>query len=159
MHSLSAGTLQQVVDASGNEQAVALFLKMDKTLVGMDDLFEVNGLTREISERVFSVVVLIKLFELAERYFVVKQDGSKDAPGEIAMARDEIDLRVKTSLLLTQCSLHLGQVLVHKRLIDADIVAPPAEAGKRGGALGCARAADDAEHVDVAVEHKVSSQW
>ena len=50
LNSLAYGTLQQIVDAGGDEQFVAVFLYIDKRLVGVHHLLQVDGLVAVVGK-------------------------------------------------------------------------------------------------------------
>ena len=63
MDSCSAGTLQEVVDARYHKQFVIMLLQMDKALVGVYHLFEVNLLLNHMYERIGLIILAVYLVE------------------------------------------------------------------------------------------------
>ena len=104
MNRLPAGTFQEIVDAGGDEQVIALLIQMDEAAVGVDDLLQVDGLAREIGERIFVVVLLVKIFQRTERHAVLQHDSGEDTASEISVTRDEEDIGIEARLLLMKGS-------------------------------------------------------
>ena len=102
MHGLSAGTFQQVVNARDDKQLVAVFLQMDKALVGVYHLFQVNVLFYDMRERVFGIILFIDSFNLLQTYLGFHHEGGEYATGEVTAVGDEINFGVETVLQLFQ---------------------------------------------------------
>ena len=152
---LSAGTLQEVVDAGDDEQLVAVLLQVDEALVGVDHLLQVDILLHDVDEGVLGVVLLVDAFELLKRHLRLHHQCGEDAAGEVAPVGDEVNLRVEAVLQLAERLLDFRHVLVGESLVDADVVVAPAEVARRARFHACSRAAGDGVHRDVAVEQEV----
>ena len=92
MYSLSAGTFEQVVDARGDEQHVALLLQVYKALVGIDHLLQIDILWCHMGERVLGILVDVELVEFVKRHLVLDHDGAEDTASEVTTIGDEVDI-------------------------------------------------------------------
>ena len=155
---LAARAFQEVVDHGNDQQLVFVFLEIDEALVRVHDLFQVRVLVRDEGERVVLVIFLVDTFDLIQADLAVQVVRRENATREIAPHRDEVDRAVETVLQLPQALSDLGQVLVRERLVDRDVVIPPAEMGGRRRLDACACRTGDGVHVQVRIQHQMLGQ-
>ena len=110
---------------------------MDETLVGVDHLLQVDRFVDVVGEGRVAVEVLVGCHDVFNRSVGLHNLSGKDATGEIAAIRDEVDrcleLSVARKLLhLTQTLAYLRHMLVLEGLVNAHVVVAPREVG--GGA-------------------------
>ena len=98
MDSSTAGTLQQVVYARYNEQFVIMLLQMDKALVGVHHLLQVNLLLNHMHERIGLIILTVYLVEFLNVDGVLDHYGSENATGKVTAIRDEVDIGVEAAL-------------------------------------------------------------
>ena len=158
MDSRAAGTLQEVVDARYHKQFVIMLLQMDKTLVGVYHLLQVNLLLNHMHERIGLIILAVYLVKFLNIDGVLYDYGSEYATGKVTAIRDEVDIRVEAALQVLDGLDDLWQMLVSERLVDADVVVAPAEVCGCTGLYTCARTACDGIHIDVIIEHQVAGQ-
>ena len=100
LYSLTDGTLQEVVDAGGDEQFVAVLLTVDKRLVGVDHLLEINGLVAVVGEGGIGIEVLVGLDDILDGGGCLHHGRTEDATGEVAAIGDEVDVGIEIALHL-----------------------------------------------------------
>ena len=131
VYRLSAGALEQVVDAGGDEEHVAVLLQVDEALVSVDDLLQVNVVRSNVSKRVLGIVVGIQLIKFLDGDLVLHHDGAEDTAREVAAIGHEMDGRVEAALQLVQRFANLRQMLVGKGFVNTYIIVAPAEVSHR----------------------------
>ena len=77
-----------------------MLLQMDKALIRINHLLEVDIIRCDMRKRIFSIVVDIELVELLQRYLILDHDGAEDASRKIAAIGDEVYIRAETTLQL-----------------------------------------------------------
>ena len=98
MHGSSAGTLQEVVDARYHKQFVIMLLQMDKALVGVYHLLQVDLLLNHMYERIGLIILAVYLVEFLNVDGVLYDYGSEYATGKVTAIGDEVDIGVKAAL-------------------------------------------------------------
>ena len=92
MHCCATGALEQIIYAGYNEQLVTVLLQMDKALVGVDYLLQVDILRCHMGERVLGIVIYVELVEFVKRHLVLDHDGAEDTASEVTTIGDEVDI-------------------------------------------------------------------
>ena len=100
LHSLSDGSLEQVVNADGDEQFVAVLVAVDEGLVGVDDLLQVDGLVGVVGEGRLGIERLVRRHDVVDAGVGFHHLGGEDAAGEVAAVGDEVYLGIEVSLHL-----------------------------------------------------------
>ena len=95
LHSLSRRPFEQVVDARRHEQLVAVPFGMYKTLVGVDNLLQVNRLVNVEGERRLALKVVVVAFNLVDGRIALDNLRGKDAAWKVAAVRYKVNLTVK----------------------------------------------------------------
>ena len=98
MYCGSAGTLQKVVDARYHKQFVIMLLQMDKALVGVYHLLQVNLLLNHMYERIGLIILAVYLVEFLYIDGVLYDYGSEYATGKVSAIGDEVDIGVEAAL-------------------------------------------------------------
>ena len=146
LNSLTYSTFKQVVDAGGDEQFVAVFLYMDKRLVGVHHLLQVDGLVAVVGKGRILIEVFVGFDDVFYGSLGPDDCRAEDAAGEIASIGDEVDVGVKIALNLLERLADLGDVLMLEGLVDAQVVVAPGEMGGGSRLLACASTARDGIH-------------
>ena len=97
MYRLSAGSFQQVVYAGDDKKFVAMLFQMDKALVGVDNLLQIDVLVDDMRKGVFGIVFFVHADNLFQRNFGFYHDSGKNATRKIAAIRYEINGIAKMS--------------------------------------------------------------
>ena len=130
---------------------------MDETLVGVDHLLQVDRLVDVVGEGCVAVEVLVGCHDVFNRSVCLHNLCGKDATGEVATIRDEVDgcleLAIARELLhLTQTLAYLRHVLVLEGLVNAHVVVAPREVGGGTRLLSGTRRTRNGVHGNVVVE-------
>ena len=130
---------------------------MDETLVGVNHLLQVDRLVDVVGEGCVAVEILVGCHDVFYRSIGLNNLCGKDATGEVATIRDEIDgcleLAVACELLyLTQTLAYLRHVLVLEGLVNAHVVVAPREVGSGTRLLSGTRRTRNGVHGNVVVE-------
>ena len=155
MDGLSAGTLQQVVDAGNDEQLVAVLLQVDEALVGVHHLLQVDVLLHDVGKGIFGIVFFVHVDDFFQSHFGLYYNGGEDAAREVAAVGDEVDVRVETVLQLFERLLDFGHMLVLKSFIYAHVVVTPTEVARGTRFHSGTRTSGDGVHHDVIVQHQM----
>ena len=125
LHRLSHSTLQKIVDGRGDEEFVAIFLHMNQCLVGIDHLFEVDGIVADMRESRMAVEVFIRFFHILQRSWCTHHSGAEDASGKVSAVGDKVYIGIKIALHLFQRLSDFGNMLMLERFVDAEVVGTP----------------------------------
>ena len=107
---------------------------MDKTLVGVDHLLEVDRLVDVMGEGSVAVEILIGSHDILNGERGLHNLSGEDAAGKVATVRDEVDGCRKLALAclylhLTQALAYLRHMLMLEWLVYAHVVVAPREVG------------------------------
>ena len=130
---------------------------MDETLVGVDHLLQVDRLVDVMGEGCVAVEILVGCHDVFYRSIGLHYLSSKDATGEVATIRDEVDgcleLAVACELLhLAKTLAYLRHVLVLEGLVNTHVVVAPREVGSGTRLLSGTRRTRNGVHRNVVVE-------
>lgn len=158
MHGLSRGSFEQVVDDRNDEQLLFVFFEIQKTLVGVDNLFQVGHLVGKECKVMVVVIGVVQVFQQLNLDGTVEVERSENTPGEVPSDRNEIDGSRETVLQFGEALPYFGQMLMGERFVDGNIVVAPTEMG--GGRRFLPRAGRSGNGVNVylAVEQQVFCQ-
>ena len=106
---------------------------MDKCLVGIDNLFQVDGGIAVVGEGGVTVEVLVSLDDIFYWCWCLDYGSTEDAAGEVTAIGDEVDVCIEVTLYLLEALANLGNVLVLEGLVDAQVVVTPREMGVAPG--------------------------
>ena len=122
---LAYGTLQQVIDARGNQQLLAVFLYMNQRLVSVYYLLQVEWLVAVVGEGGIFVEVLVSLDDILHRSRSLNDGCAENTTGKVATIGNEVDVGIQITLHLLQALTDLGDVLVLEGLVDAEVIVTP----------------------------------
>ena len=159
MYRLSAGSFQQVVYAGDDKKFVAMLFQMDKALVGVDNLLQIDVLVDDMRKGVFGIVFFVHADNLFQRNFGFYHDSGKNATRKISAIGYEINVRIKTVLELFERLLDFGHMLVLEGFVHTHVVVAPAEVARCSRLDACTGAAGDGIHHNVAVQHQMLGKW
>ena len=125
---------------------------MNKALIGVYNLLQVDGLVDIMSEGGVLVERLVAFYYLISRGVGLHYASGEDATGEVAAIRNEVDVGIERALHLRQTLPNLGHVLMIERLVYAQVVVAPAEMRCRAGLLSCTRTARNGINGHVVVD-------
>ena len=97
-------------------------LDLQVGVVGVDDLFQVHSALAEVNEGSIGVVILVQLMEGVLIQLGLLVDTRKNAPGEIAAHRQEVDRPGEILLQTAQGPIDLSQMLVTEGFVNTQIV-------------------------------------
>ena len=123
LHGLTYGTFQEVIDARGDEQLIAVLLDMHQCLIGVHHLLQIYWLVAIVGEGCSLVEVLIDLNHILYRGWCLDNGGTEDATGKVTTIGDEVDVGIKITLYLFQRLTDLSNVLMLEGFIDAALTA------------------------------------
>ena len=90
LNGLAYCTFQQVVDAGGDEQLAAVLLDVDERLVGVDHLFQVDGLVAVMGEGSASIEFLVGLDDILHWGRGLDNGCTEDASRKVATIGDPL---------------------------------------------------------------------
>ena len=91
--------------------------RVDQAFVGIDDLLEVKRPVGDPGKRCIRIEVFVQLLDGIGIQAAGEGQGRKDAPGEIAPDRDEIQRSGEAFLDQAEGTADLNQVLVREDLV------------------------------------------
>ena len=95
---------------------------MNKTLVGIDYLLEVEWRINVVSKWGFAIEVSIEAFNLFDGGIALYNLGGKNASRKVATIGNKVYFALKSGLQLTQRLFDFGNMLVLKSLVDTHVV-------------------------------------
>ena len=116
---------------------------MDKGLVGVDDLFQVDGLVTVVGECSVGIELLVGFDDILHWGWCLDDGCAEDASCKVATIGDKVDIGIEIALNLLQRLSDLGDVLVLEGLVDAQVVVTPREMGRGAWLLSCSSRACD----------------
>ena len=130
---------------------------MDETLVGVDHLLQVDRLVDVVGEGCVAIEILVGCHDVFYRSVGLHYLSGKDATGEVAAIRDEVEgcleLAVARELLhLAKTLAYLRHMLVLEGLVYAHVVVAPREVGGGTRLLSGTRRTRYGVHRNVVVE-------
>ena len=131
---------------------------MDETLVGVDHLLQVDRLVDVVGEGCVAIEILVGCHDVFYRSVGLHYLSGKDATGEVAAIRDEVEgcleLAVARELLhLAKTLAYLRHMLVLEGLVYAHIVVAPREVGGGTRLLSGTRRTRYGVHRNVVVDN------
>ena len=158
LHGLPRSALEEVVDAGGHEELVAMALGMDEAFVGVDDLLEVDGAPGIVDEGGFAIEIAIVGLDFFQCALAAHHHGGEQATGEVGTIGDEVNLAVEVGLELTDGLHDFGDVFMFEGLEDAHIARTPGEMRRGRRLYAGSRATDKGVHCDIASKQTSLSQ-
>jgi len=116
---------------------------VDKGLVGVHHLLEVDGLVAVVGKGGIAIEVLVGLDDVLYWGWGLDYGCAEDASCEVATIGDEVDVGIEIALDLLQTLTDLSDVLVLEGLVDAQVVVTPREVGRGAWLLSCSSRARD----------------
>ena len=98
---------------------------MYQCLVSIHHLFQVNGLVAIVGEGSICIEILVGLDDILNRGWCFDDGCTENAAGEITTIGDEVDVSIQITLYLFQALADLCDMLMLKRLVDAEVVVAP----------------------------------
>lgn len=129
LYCLPDGSFQEVVDGGGDKYLSVEAINMHQCLVGVHHLFQVNGLVAVMGKGGIFVKVFVGFNDVLCRCLCLDDGSAENATGEITAIGDEVDSGIQITLYLFQTLADLGDVLVRKGFVDAQVVVAPREMG------------------------------
>ena len=99
-----------------------MLFQVDKTIVCVNHLLQVDVLFYDVNERILSIVFFVHLHELIQLYLTLHHQSSEDTASEVTTVRNEIDFRIVAVLQLLQRLLDFRHMLMAERLVDAHVM-------------------------------------
>ena len=101
---------------------VAVFLYMDKRLVGVDNLFEINRALRDMSEDSRCVKVTVELFGLFLRKIAVCIYRGENTSREITSHRHKINIIREIWLQVCDRAPDFCKMLMRESFVDRNVI-------------------------------------
>ena len=132
---------------------------MDKGLVGVDDLFQVDGLVTVVGECSVGIELLVGFDDILHWGWCLDDGCAEDASGKVATIGNEVDVGIEIALYLFQRLSDLGDMLVLEGLVDAQVVVTPREMGRGSWLLTSSCRARDGIDGYIILEQIQIGRW
>ena len=102
---------------------------MNQGLVGVDNLFQIDGLVTIVGEGCIFIEVLVSLDDILYRSRSLDDCCAEDASCKVTTIGDKVYICVEITLNLLQTLTDLCDVLMLEGFVDAQIIVAPREMG------------------------------